>query len=587
MRSLRFLTLPANLCLLAVAAATMAQPGPDHLVVGAGPPGGDPLQLFSSGDLLGASGHGPSVAPGSIIPIVRVPLTSLYTQPRYGGYSFSTTGYSDLGLDYAAAPHDLSLTKLNPPPPNFYVALQRLSYDRPAEFAIYTPFGAPRMVEDNDEYQFGNAFDGGHVHPLLLLRRPGLVQWNMRFTSDAWQASDAYTYHFTSVPGRGTLVPINMAAAFNADVVDSDGTDSPLPFDSAGHCWLLNGHYGSSAGLPVDGRLCGFELGGPGGGGLQGSNLNVLLDDGVRSLAAAIDLTATGQADQYLSVEFLLAGAGSFTTSDVVNITLVYADATTKAVAIRQGTSSYLPYRMIDDWQQTAMPRPWLAVGRQGDRNAGFARSTGAGVDTAAGEVFFFFRATTPTDHTRTLTQIAISDYAGSNRVGLFAILAVRKAPLEITTVSLPEAREGEAYSFALAAEGTPPYHNWQAVNLPAGLVLDSDTGVLSGTPDPGSAAGSPYSVEISVEDSIHLYDAAWPIETHSVVLPLAVRPAELPGDVNGDGVVDLADVPVFIAVLLGAETTPEYVARSDLDQNNLVDGRDIRPFVEVFLLGL
>ncbi len=586
MRGHQLATLSSGLCLLALTATAVAQPGPDHLVVGVGPPGGSPLQLFTSGDLLGSSGHGPSVAPGSIIPIVRVPLTSLYTQPRYGGYSFSTTGYSDLGLDYAAAPHDLSLSKLDPPPSNFYVALQRLGYDRPAEFAIYTPFGSPRLVEDDAEYPFGDAFDGGHVHPLLFLRRPGLVRWDMRFTSDAWQASEPYHYFFTSVPGRGAVVPIHMEAAFNADVVDSDDSDAPLSFDAAGRFWLLNGHYGSSAGLPLDGRLCGFELGGTGGDGLQGSNLNVLLDDGVRSLAATIDLIATGQADQYLSVEFLLAGAGTFTTSDIINITLVYADATTKAVAIRQGTSSYLPYRMIDDWQQTAMPRPWLAVGRQGDRSAGFARSMGTGVDTAAGEVFFLFRATTPADHTRTLTQIVIGDYAGSNRVGLFAILAVRKAPLEITTVSLPEAREGEAYWFALAAEGTPPYHSWQAVNLPAGLVLDSDTGVLSGTPDPGSAAGSPYSVEISVEDSIHLYDAAWPTETHSVVLPLVVRPAELPGDVNGDGVVDSADVPVFVAVLLGTETAPEYVARSDLDQNNLVDGRDIRAFVGAFLLG-
>lgn len=569
---------------LGVAAASMAQPGPDHLVVGVGPPGGSPLKLFTSGELIGASGHGPSMPPGTIIPVVRVPLTSLYTQPRYGGYSFSTTGYSDVGLDYAASPYNLSLSKLDPPPSNFYVALQRLGYDRPAEFAIYTPFGAPRMVEDNDEYQFGDAFDGGHVHPLLLMRRPGLVRWDMRFTSDAWQASDAYTYYFTCVPGRGTLVPIIMTAAFNADVVDSDGMDSPLPFDSTGHVWLLNGQYGSSAGLPIEGRLCGFELGGAGGSGLQGSGLNALLDDGVRSLAATINLTAAGQADQYLGVEFLLAGAGTFTTGDTINITLVYADATTKAVAIRQGTSSYLPYRMIDDWQQTVTPRPWLAVGRQGDRTAGFARSTSTGVDTAAGESCFFFRATTPTDHTRTLTQIVIDDYAGSNRVGLFAIVAVRKAPLEITTVSLPEAHEGAAYSFALAAEGTPPYDNWAAANLPAGLILDPDTGVLSGTPDPGSAASSPYSVEVAVEDSIHLYDAAWPLETHSVILPLVVRSAELPGDVNGDGVVDQADVVAFIAVQLGTETTPAYVDRSDLDQNGLVDGRDIPSFVDALM---
>src|SRR5262249_46805346 len=163
-----------------------------------------------------------------------------------------------------------------------------------------------------------------------LLRRPGLVRWDMQFTSDQWIGSDPYYYLFTSVPGRGTVVPINMTSIFNADVVDSDASDTPTPFDSAGNSWVLNGTYGATSGLPISGQLDGFQLGGPTGTGLAGAKKNCLLDNGTLSLAATLDLQATGQADQFLSLEFLIGGAGTFTTSDTMTVTITYVDATTQ-----------------------------------------------------------------------------------------------------------------------------------------------------------------------------------------------------------------------------------------------------------------
>ncbi|MCK6455821.1 MAG: Ig domain-containing protein [Phycisphaerae bacterium] len=569
----------------------------DHLVIGQGPTGGTPLKLFSASGLVGASGHGPTIPPGAIIPILRIPLISSYARPRFGGYGFSTSGANGLGFDYAAppcpaspacdpdpTPHDLNLNYLDPPPANFSVSLKRLGYTAPAEFSIYNPFGSPRMVEDNDEYAFGDAFNGGHVHPLFLLRRPGLVRLDVQFTSDAWIDSDASSYYVTSVPGRAALVPLDMSGLFNADVVDSDGADAPTAFDSGGRMWVLNGNYGTSAGLPVGGLLAGFQLGGPGGAGLAGSNFNARLDNGALSMAGMLDLTLTGQADAYLSVEFLVGAAGALSTSDIVSVTFAYADNSTATVDIRKGSSSYLPYRPIEDWQQTATPRPWTAVGRNGDRSAGFSRSTGTAIDGAGGENFFLFRAATPVDSGKVLNRISFGDYTGSHRVAVFAMLGIRKAPLEIVTGSLPAAQEGEAYSFALSAEGTPPFKNWMATGLPGGLSMDPSTGVISGTPAAGTAPGSPYSVTISCDDSIHDFDASYPSESDSAVLSLSVLPpAAVAGDIDGDGDVDATDRNLFVNVLLGLETTPAYVERSDLDESGSPNGDDIGWFLGVY----
>lgn len=579
--------------LAAAMACNSAAHAQDHLVVGQSPPGGTPLKLFTDGTLIGASGHGPSVAATQIIPLLRIDLVSAYARPRRGGYLFSTSGFSGLGLDYSVAPHDLSLSFLDPQPANFSVALQRLAYDRPADFAIYNASGVPQMAEDGTEYLFGDAFNGGHVHPLYMARRPGLIGWDMRFTSDAWIDSDPYHYTFTTVPGRGVLVPINMSSLFNADLVDSNTSDTPTAFAAGGQSWLLNGLYGTASGLPTNGQLAGFQLGGPSGSGLAGAGLNARFDNGVLSSAAMLDLAATGQADSFLGMEFLIAGAGVFPAPsgdgpDILTVTFTYSDSSTQVEDIRI-RSVQVAYRPIDDWQQPASPRPQMAVGRSGDRTLGFARSTGAAVDLGAGENSFFFRASMPLNSGKTLSKIAFADYtggtSGTNRIAVFAALGIRKGDLEITTTTLASATEGQPYSAALTALGTPPFKNWMASGLPGGLTIDAMTGVIAGTPSPGTAAGSPYSVTVSCGDSINDFDPSYPAESDSAVLSLVVAaPGPIPGDIDGDGDVDGADLALFAGVLLKTELNPTYIARSDLNGSGAADGADIAPFLDALL---
>lgn len=64
--------------------------------------------------------------------------------------------------------------------------------------------------------------------------------------------------------------------------------------------------------------------------------------------------------------------------------------------------------------------------------------------------------------------------------------LLVNSAPVpQITTTSLPNGKQGTAYSFALQATGGSGVYTWsiQSGTLPSGLSLSSTTGAISGTP--------------------------------------------------------------------------------------------------------
>jgi hypothetical protein len=72
------------------------------------------------------------------------------------------------------------------------------------------------------------------------------------------------------------------------------------------------------------------------------------------------------------------------------------------------------------------------------------------------------------------------------------------------TTSPLPDGKENQPYGplTMQASGGTPPYNNWGVTPpLPTGLALDSSTGEISGTPDPGTG-GTTTTHTFSVQDS-------------------------------------------------------------------------------------
>ncbi len=361
---------------------------------------------------------------GLPIEFARVAISGPFARPEFGGFVWFAV---QPGLNFISPEnecHGMSSSAAGGP---FTVRLERLTFPDEINLAMADSFGVPILRENSTSWAFGNSSDGGHTHAFFFSYRPGSYLGEFRFSSDRFQNSVPFTLTFNTGDTCGRPVPIDLSSIFNADVIDSDATDQPVPFDGAGHYWLLNGHYDTDQGLPSNGRLDVFQLGDADGESLRGSQRNALFDDDDLSTLAQIDLLATGRAGRYLSMEILLAAAGAagnYTRSDELMVTLQYTSGNDQRVPIRQADAapSFLPIR---DWRIATSPVPMLAVGRAGNRNGGgFVRSSGSVVDASSPphDSYYFSRVVFPLDAARTLQRFRFGDYTGRGRLGVFAV---------------------------------------------------------------------------------------------------------------------------------------------------------------------
>jgi hypothetical protein len=307
---------------------------------------------------------------------------------------------------------------------SFTVSLTRTYWPDGVNFGIADPFGAVVLREDGASFPFGTE-SVSHVHPFWLARRGGTYHAGLAFSSSFFATSEPFSTSFVTSPACVAAVPIDLSSVFNADVVDSSTADAPTPFDAAGRSWVLHGHLGAPAGLPADGVLDVFQLGGLNGARLAGSSPNCLFDNGTLSSAATIDLVAQGSDGSYESLEMLLGSAGTFTNADRLVVRVRYASGVDQVVNVRRAASNPAFFPLLD-WNVTTAPLPLLSVGVSGTRDGGgFQRSLGSALDMPGGSNQYFQRVTFPVDVTRTLTQILIDDYTGAGRVGVFAISAI------------------------------------------------------------------------------------------------------------------------------------------------------------------
>lgn len=122
-----------------------------------------------------------------------------------------------------------------------------------------------------------------------------------------------------------------------------------------------------------------------------------------------------------------------------------------------------------------------------------------------------------------------------------------------------------QPFGFTLAGIGTGPF-TWtiSSGNLPPGLSLNSSTGVISGTP---TATGN-YSFEYTVTDANGV--ATNVLAQFDVLSSSGGRD----GDLNGDGVVDVADVFLAERIALGLITpTANQLTHGDVAPAGAPDG--------------
>jgi hypothetical protein len=434
---MKYTPFAATICSLSVLGAVSSF-GHEGLVAGHSPPDPngtgecptlEPLRLF----IVPATEVGGEIVPGAAAPaqpgvptaLVRIALNALLARPEFGGFVYVE---DNPGFDYANASlpcHALTTDVAGGP---FTVSMQRTYWPDGVNFAIADPFGSMILREDGDTYQYGTE-SVSHVHPFWLARRAGTYHAGLAFTSSFFLTSAPFSVSFVTTPACGAAVPIDLSSVFNADVVDSSGSDAATAFDTAGRSWVLSGHLGATAGLPADGVLDVFQLGGPSGARLGGSLTNCLFDNGTLSAAAAIDLDAQGASGAYESLEVLIGSAGTFANADRLVVRMHYASGTDQVVNVRRAAANPVYFPLLD-WNVNTSPLPQLSVGRSGSRSGGgFQRSTGAVLDAAGGANQYFQRVTFPVDPARALTQILIDDYTGAGRVGIFAITAIAADP--------------------------------------------------------------------------------------------------------------------------------------------------------------
>ena len=160
-------------------------------------------------------------------------------------------------------------------------------------------------------------------------------------------------------------------------------------------------------------------------------------------------------------------------------------------------------------------PYTWSITTGQLPAGLSLAASTGiiSGTPTASGSyslgVTVVDSEGSPQSASTTVTLAVVAGQAAS-----------APTPLSISTSSLPSGTIGSAYSTSLVASGGTAPYTWSFVsgNIPAGLSLNTSTGLISGTPTTTGTATFTAAVA----------DSESPAQTKSVTLSIVIAPVSL-----------------------------------------------------------
>ncbi|MCX5999999.1 MAG: putative Ig domain-containing protein [Chloroflexi bacterium] len=180
--------------------------------------------------------------------------------------------------------------------------------------------------------------------------------------------------------------------------------------------------------------------------------------------AVAGTLTAVGAYNSTIKVADSVGGAATASLS----VTISSAPTITTA-SLADGEVS-VAYSQVVAATGGSLPYTWSVS--SGSLPAGLSLDSHTGVITG-----------TPTAEGAYNSTVKVADNVGGAATASLSV-TISSAPT-ITTASLADGEVGIAYSQVMAATGGSPPYTWSVSsgNLPAGLSLDSHTGVISGTP--------------------------------------------------------------------------------------------------------
>ena len=134
--------------------------------------------------------------------------------------------------------------------------------------------------------------------------------------------------------------------------------------------------------------------------------------------------------------------------------------------------------------------------------------------------------ATTAVSNAALTFMVTDSSFPAAQSATVNLTITVTSSGLTITTTSLPVAQIGIPYSAMLTALGGVPPLTWSTRRMPDGLILNPQTGQISGTPASTVTSGL---IVFSVTDS------STPSQTASVTLALVVTGGSMDAIVNGN----------------------------------------------------
>ena len=126
--------------------------------------------------------------------------------------------------------------------------------------------------------------------------------------------------------------------------------------------------------------------------------------------------------------------------------------------------------------------------------------------------------------------QVTVTDGTGTANETFFWTVTLSNRPPVLTNPPDQHSVEGDIVSFQI--EASDPDDNplsYTATNLPPGLAIDPETGLISGTVTAGASTGSPYNARVTVSDGELQDDTTFP-------WTIAAVPASAPPVVTNPG---------------------------------------------------